>query len=338
MNFFEEGAITFLLPWVFALLPLPWLIRKLLPSTHEQQPTAFLPFASDFSSEEVRKQPNGRPFHLWIATMIWLLTITAAAQPEWQGDAVELPISGRDLMLAVDISGSMKMEDFELAGQSVDRLTATKAVANAFIERREGDRVGLILFGSQAYVQTPLTFDRATVQVLLNESAIGLAGKETAIGDAIGLAVKRLGSSPSNTEMTDQVLILLTDGVNTAGEVPPDQAAMLAARRGLTIYTIGIGADKMLVSSFFGQRQINPSAQLDEAALTEIAEKTGGRYFRARDSQELASIYRIIDELEPVEREKELFRPRHSLFTWPLAVALLLAALLVTGIRFQKRK
>jgi len=206
----------------------------------------------------------------------------------------------------------------------VDRLTATKTVADAFIGRRNGDRIGLILFGSNAYVQAPLSFDRKTVRRLLDEAVIGLAGKATAIGDAIGLATKRLheGETAASNE---QVLILLTDGVNTAGAVSPLQAAELAASRGLTIYTIGIGADAMMIESFFGSRQVNPSAELDEKTLTDIAEKTGGRYFRAHNSDELQQIYRLIDQLEPVEKDKQAYRPRHSLFIWPLAVALLLA-------------
>ncbi|MBL4774509.1 MAG: VWA domain-containing protein, partial [Mariprofundus sp.] len=195
---------------------------------------------------------------------------------------------------------------------------------------------GLILFGTNAYVQTPLTFDRQTVRILLNESAIGLAGKSTAIGDTIGLAVKRLqqsalSSSPNqkNIEPFDRVLILLTDGVNTAGTINPQQATDLAVKAGLKIYTIGIGADAMMVDSFFGAQRINPSSELDEKGLTAIAEQTGGRYFRARDTDELDDIYSMIDDLEPVEREGKMFRPLHALFMWPLALALLLASVLL---------
>ncbi|MFQ5345840.1 MAG: VWA domain-containing protein [Mariprofundus sp.] len=323
------ASVSWLMPWAFALLPLPVLVRLLLPAANRQQPVAFVPFAAELPTSTATVQTGGEKIRLFIAALIWLLLVIAAARPQWHGDAVELPVSGRDLMMAVDISGSMQTRDFELSGSQVDRLTATKAVANAFIEQREGDRIGLILFGSRAYVQTPLTFDRKTVQILLGESVIGLAGKETAIGDAIGLAVKRLQQGGENIQhsqgKTDQVLILLTDGVNTAGAVPPEKAAELARRRGLTIYTIGIGADAMTVRSLFGQRRINPSAQLDEKALTAIAEQTGGRYFRARDTRELVNIYKLIDQLEPVERGKEVFRPRHALFMWPLALALLLS-------------
>lgn len=338
-------------PWLLLLLPLPWFIWRFAKPVHRPQAVAHIPFASDWNDATVGTSRFGSDtLRLSILSLIWLLLLLAAARPEWHGDAVELPISGRDLVLAVDISGSMRVKDFSLNGQQVDRLTATKAVADAFIQRREGDRIGLILFGTKAYVQTPLTFDRQTVRILLNESVIGLAGKSTAIGDTIGLTVKRLQQSrsplmqsttsnhPNNAEQYDtknreleRVLILLTDGVNTAGDITPEQGADLAVKAGLKIYTIGIGADKMMVDSFFGSRQINPSAELDEQGLTAIAEQTGGRYFRARDTRELNEIYHLIDTLEPVERDHDIFRPLHALFMWPLAISLLLAMLLLAA-------
>jgi Ca-activated chloride channel family protein len=223
----------------------------------------------------------------------------------------------------------MEAKDFELNGQAVDRLTATKAVAGEFIQRREGDRLGLILFGENAYLQTPLTFDRQTVHTLLLESVIGLAGKKTAIGDAIGLAVKRLRDNASES----RVLILLTDGANTAGEITPSRAAELSASAGLKIYTIGVGADEMVVRSLFGQRLVNPSQDLDEETLRDIAQKTGGRYFRARNTAELEQIYKLLDELEPVEIEALSFRPTEALFYWPLAAALLMALGLIVARR-----
>jgi len=234
-------------------------------------------------------------------------------------------VSGRDLLLAVDLSGSMSTKDFVLKGQQVDRLAAVKAIAGDFIRRRVGDRLGLILFGLNAYVQSPLTFDRKTVNTLLQESAIGLAGDQTSIGDAIGLAVKELRRNPAG----NKVLILLTDGANDAGNVDPAQAAKLAAKEGLTIYTIGIGAESVMVPSLFGMQRVNPSQGLDEETLKTIAKATGGRYFRARDTSELNKIYSIIDRLQPVDQEKQTFRPQHSLFFWPLAAALILAASLL---------
>jgi Ca-activated chloride channel family protein len=259
---------------------------------------------------------------------VWGLVVVAAARPQWVGEIVALPVSGRDLLLAVDISGSMDTQDMVLAGQPVNRLAVVKQVASEFIEGRRGDRVGLILFGSRAYLQTPLTFDTETTAILLDEAEIGLAGRETAIGDAIGLAVKRLRNDASE----DRVLILLTDGANTSGEVEPLQATEFAAREGLTIYTVGVGADEMLIRDFFGQRMVNPSADLDEDTLRAIAERTGGAYFRARDAEALSQIYHRLDELEPVESDQESVRPVDELFYWPLSVALLIAALGAGGV------
>jgi Ca-activated chloride channel family protein len=217
----------------------------------------------------------------------------------------------------------MDTQDMILNQQAVNRLTVVKKVAGEFIQRRRGDRVGLVLFGSRAYLQTPLTFDTQTAAILLEEAEIGLAGRETAIGDAIGLAVKRLREDAASK----RVLILLTDGANTAGEVQPMQATEFAAREGLTIYTVGVGADEMMVKDFFGTRMVNPSADLDEDTLRAIAERTGGAYFRARDARALEDIYTQLDRLEPVESDQESVRPVDELFFWPLSAALLLALL-----------
>jgi Ca-activated chloride channel family protein len=261
-----------------------------------------------------------KPLLAAIATLAWVLLVVAAARPQWVGEVVTLPVTGRDLLLAVDISGSMDTQDMFLAGEPVNRLAVVKKVAGEFIQRRRGDRVGLVLFGSRAYLQTPLTFDTETTAILLDESEIGLAGRETAIGDAIGLAVKRLREDAAS----DRVLVLLTDGANTSGEVQPMQATEFAAREGLKIYTVGVGADEMMVRDFFGSRVVNPSADLDEDTLRAIAERTGGAYFRARDAQALAEIYRRLDELEPVESDQEVIRPIDDLFHWPLGAAFLL--------------
>jgi len=264
---------------------------------------ALVIFIEDF--KQLGNEPHYatmKKWPLWVATLAWILLVIATARPQWWGEPIELPISGRDLMMAVDLSGSMQYEDFLIEGKIVDRLTAIKNVAGQFIERRIGDRLGLILFGEQAYLQTPLTFDRKTVQTLLYESVIGLAGKQTAIGDAIGLAVKRLRLQKTDS----RVLILLTDGANTAGEIEPLKAADLAATEALKIYTIGIGADEMVVQSFFGAKRVNPSADLDEKTLKAIA-----------------------NELEPIEQDKQHFRPTQVLYPWPLSLALMLASLLI---------
>jgi Ca-activated chloride channel family protein len=318
--------IHFEWPWLLAALPLPLLLRWLLPS-HQPVGQAALkvPFLDDFVIAESRSAAVQNPaWPLWLAACAWLLLVLASTRPQWLGEPIEQAISGRDLMLAVDLSGSMEEQDFILGGQAVDRLTAAKSVANKFIERRVGDRIGLILFGTQAYLQTPLTFDRKTVLTLLDEAVINLAGEKTAIGDAIGLAVKRLGEQKANS----RVLILMTDGANTAGEVSPLKAAELAAAKHLKIYTVGIGADEMIVRSLFGSRKVNPSADLDENTLVKIAESTGGHYYRARNTEELENIYLRLDELEPIAKESQYFRPRSELFYWPLAGALALAAVL----------
>lgn len=317
-------------PWLLVLLPLPLLVRRFMPAAAQQQDAALrIPFLEDFEGgSETLSTESRRDILIWLAAIAWVLLVLAAARPQWLGDPLEIPMSGRDLMLAVDLSRSMEEEDFKIGNNWVDRLVATKKVAGEFIERREGDRIGLILFGERAYLQTPLTFDRETVKTLLYESAIGLAGRSTAIGDAIGLGIKRLQNRPSE----NRVLILLTDGANTAGEIEPVRAAELAARKGVKVYTIGIGADEIIVRSFFGSRRVNPSRDLDEETLRAIADKTGGRYFRARDMNELKGIYRLLDELEPIEQEKQLFRPVHALYPWPLGAALIIATLII-GIR-----
>jgi Ca-activated chloride channel homolog len=312
-------------PWLILFLPLPWLIRRFIqPAVAAREAALRVPFLEDFADSE--SQISRRVLHwpLWLAALAWILLVSASMRPQWLGDLIEIPVSGRDLMLAVDLSGSMQEEDFIMKGQKVNRLVATKYVAGDFIDRRIGDRIGLILFGEQAYLQTPLTLDRETVRTLLYESAIGLAGQSTAIGDAIGLAVKRLRKH----EDSNRVLILLTDGANTSGIVEPLEAADLAAGEGLKIYTIGVGADEMIVRSFFGNRKVNPSADLDEETLTAIAKKTGGLYFRARDTEELEKIYQALDKLEPIERDVKRFRPRQSLYYWPLSLAFVIAIFL----------
>ena len=311
--------------WMLLALPLPWLVRKVLPAEPLDRSAALkVPAAGEFAElAGARAALAGGDRRLAILWLVWLLALIAAARPQFVGEPVALPMTGRDLLLSVDLSGSMEEQDFQIDGQWVDRLTALKAVARDFIERRVGDRIGLILFGREAYLQTPLTFDRATVQTLLDESVIGLAGKETAIGDSIGLAIRTLDDA--GVEQGRRVLLLLTDGANTAGAVDPLKAAELAAQRNMVIYTIGIGADALTVRSLFGLRQINPSADLDETALTAIANMTGGKYFRARDTEEFAQIYAMLDELEPAESDERGFRPVNELFYWPLAAALVIA-------------
>lgn len=322
-------------PWILVVLPLPLLLFWFSKVRQQAEAVSLkVPQLDAFSVLAV--QGDNRRGSRWLKifyAIIWCLLVLASSRPQWVGDELELPVSGRDLMMAVDISGSMQIEDFALNGRALDRLTATKLVAGDFIEQRKGDRLGLILFARHAYLQVPLTFDLKTVHTLLMEAAIGLAGKETAIGDAIGLAIKRLKDKQTGS----RVLILMTDGANTAGEIDPLRAAQEAAKYGLKIYTIGIGADEMIRNTLFGQQRINPSQDLDESTLRAIADATGGRYFRARDTAEFEQIYRILDQLEPVAVDSKMYRPRQSLFYWPLGLALGLSLLLAMVLWFEFR-
>ncbi|MCF6264505.1 MAG: VWA domain-containing protein [Xanthomonadales bacterium] len=310
-------------PWLFLLLPLPWLAWRFLPKAESQlSGSVRVPFYHWLGEGTESSGSSGWLSRL-MAIIVWLLVLTAAARPQWVDEPLTFPLSGRDLLMAMDVSGSMDTRDMQLNGHMVSRLTMVKEVMSAFIQRRQGDRVGLVLFGSRAYLQTPLTFDTQTTARLMQESEIGLAGRETAIGDAIGLSIKRLRD---NTE-AERILVLLTDGANTAGTVDPLQAAEYAAKEGLTIYAIGVGADEMLVRDLFGSRLVNPATDLDEKTMQAIAAKTGGRYFRARDTSDLEKIYQIIDELEPVSSDVVVIRPITEWFWLPLMLALIICLL-----------
>lgn len=311
-------------PWVFLLAPLPWLLRVVLPAADSGEAALRVSFLAELESLSGRRArlrlPSWRqqaPF-----VLIWLLLLIAAARPQWVGEPQPLPTSGRDLLLAVDVSGSMEYADMDWEGEPIGRLELVKRMLGPFIEERRGDRVGLILFGSQAYLQAPLTFDRRTVRTWLDEAMIGIAGKNTAIGDAIGLAVKRLRTAES------RVLVLVTDGANTGGEIDPLVAARLAAQEGVRIYTIGIGADPQQ-GGLIGLLGMNPGLDLDEPTLRAIAGQTGGEYFRARSREELDSVGEALDRLEPIAQQKTLARPAKALYSWPLAAALLLSLLLI---------
>ena len=317
--------LQFELPWLFLLIPLPLLVWWFVPRAEESRGALLVPFFKDLVplSESQGGKSKTNLINLLFLTVIWLAVVTACARPEWLGEIVELPASGRDLLLAVDISGSMDTRDMEVSGEYLDRLSVVKFVVGEFVKRREQDRLGLILFGTNAYLQAPLTFDRQTVNTLLQEAQLGFAGEKTAIGEAIGLAIKRLQDRPESS----RVVILLTDGANTAGAVAPQQAAELAQLAGVKIYTIGVGADEITMRNLFDPRgrTFNPSRDLDEDTLKSIAEITGGQYFRARDPQELMQIYAQLDQLEPIEQEAETFRPIKTLFYWPLGLAVVLS-------------
>jgi Ca-activated chloride channel family protein len=313
-------------PWIILLAPLPWLLRLLLPAADSGEAALKVSFLGELEGLAGRRARANLPAWRQQApfALLWLLLLSAAARPEWVGEPLPMPASGRDLLLAVDVSGSMTYADMRWQGEEVDRLTLVKHLLGDFIEGRQGDRIGLILFGSKAYLQAPLTFDRRTVRTWLDEAVIGIAGKNTAIGDAIGLSVKRLRQRPADS----RVLVLVTDGANTGGEIEPMIAARLAAEEGIKIYPIGIGADPQQggIAGLFG---LNPGLDLDEPSLRAIAEVTGGEYFRARDSAELRAIEQQLDRLEPVAQQPTLARPAQALYAWPLSAALLLSMLLV---------
>lgn len=316
-------------PWVIVLLPLPWLLRRWLrpaapgQALHLPQPGLQLATVSGNAAHGIVP---------WLLALAWLCLLTAAARPQWIGPPQAQQRSGRAVMLAVDLSGSMRTPDMELAGQSISRFGAVEAIAGDFIDRRRGDEMGLVLFGSQAFLVTPLTYDLSAVRAQLQGAAVGLAGTETAIGDAIAVAVKRLSALPEQA----RVLVLLTDGVNNAGSISPREAARAAKAAGVRIYTIGIGATQMRVPGFFGSQLVNSSADLDADMLTTIAKETGGQFFRATDGNQLADAYRAVDALEPMPQHGPTLRPRHELFRWPLLAAIALLLLVIVPRRFGR--
>lgn len=334
--------LEFSWPWLALLLPLPLLVRWLSRGAANASAALLAPFYSDWQEligqQDARSSGGGNPLTLLFMSLLWLCLVAAACRPTWVGEPVNLPTSGRDLMLAVDISGSMAQEDMVINDRALPRITVVKAVVNEFVRQRQGDKLGLILFGSQAYIQSPLSFDLDTLQVLMDEAQVGFAGKQTAIGDAIGFAIKRL----RERQQSSRVVILLTDGADTASTLPPMRAADLAAKAGIRIYTIGVGATEMeiggLFGSRFGARTVNPSADLDEDTLQGIAEATGGQYYRARNPAELQKAYSDIATLEPIEQDSQPLRPRHSLLHWPLLAALVCAGLMAVVSTLEGRR
>lgn len=315
--------IEFTYAWLFLLLPLPLLVMYLLPAKPNQSAALFMPFLSAYSVPNAAQTASSSP--LWrtaLLFLIWVLLLTAAAKPVYVDDAIEQQAEGRDMFLAVDLSGSMEIADMELNGRRVDRLTMVKAVLSDFIAQRQGDRLGLVLFASKAYVQAPLTRDIATVEQLLQEAMIGFAGQQTAIGEAIALASKRLMDNPASS----RTLILLTDGANNRG-VDPLEAAQMAKQANVTVHTIAFGTDGAESSGLFGFFGGSTEDEYDEKTLIAIANMTGGEYFRARDKNELSTIYDTINQLESHEHDAPAFRPKTDKFYWPLGLAMLLSLL-----------
>lgn len=266
---------SFAMPWIFYLLPLPFLIRGILPSEKSSSQSALtLPFFDGIEPALSGKRPPSKLKHalLWL---MWVALIVSLAGPELLGEKQLINRQGRNIMLALDVSGSMQIDDMEINGNRVQRLAVVKQTANDFVNKRDGDRLSLILFGTSAHLQTPLTFDLKTVKHMIDDASIGLAGQTTSIGDAIGIAIKKF----STVEGKEKVLILLTDGSNNSGVLTPLQAARIAKDKGIKIYTIGLGSTQMLVKNIFGLQAVNPSSDLDETTLKEIAKITGGAFF-----------------------------------------------------------
>jgi Ca-activated chloride channel family protein len=298
------------------LLPLPWLTTRLWPAYRERMVTVRLPFLdrlarltgqSSEASPDTAATPRGQQILSWLT---WALIVTALARPQWLEEPITRTQPARDLLVAVDLSGSMDTEDFTDAdGRQVDRLTAVKDVLREFLARREDDRIALIVFGSAAFVQLPFTADKVAVQQMLDETTVRMAGPKTMLGDAIGLAITLFERS----EVPERMLILLTDGNDTGSQVPPVRAAEIARDREVVIHTIGVG---------------NPTRAgeeaLDEAVLKSVASTTGGNYFYAADRGDLEQIYARLDELAPRKVETLSHQPRRDLFYWPLGGALLL--------------
>ncbi|CAG9297112.1 vWA domain-containing protein [Celerinatantimonas diazotrophica] len=324
--------ITFAWWPLLFLAPLPLLIQWLFRAIPKQTQSIYN-YSLPYMITERKAPPRASLW--WLKWLIWLLLLTAAARPQWLSSAT-VPIihQGRNMMIAVDLSGSMQIRDMRLNGKRVSRLVALKHLLGQFVAQRKGDQLGLILFADHAYLQSPLTYDTTTVQHYVSQMQQGLVGNQTAIGEAIGLAVKELLQVPAK----QRVLILLTDGQNTAGVVDPLQAAKVAKDNHVTIYTIGIGAKHLSTPTLFGMQSFNPSQDLDEKLLKQIASMTHGQYFRAASSQQMAEIYKKLDKLEPIKGKKQYYRPKQELYFWPLLAAILLVLISPLAQQFLGRR
>ncbi|MGF1908776.1 VWA domain-containing protein [Vibrio kasasachensis] len=305
---------------MFFLLPLPLIAYFLLPQAKSAAPL-YLPYLP----EQAIQQAGNRYTVKVLAGLTWVALICAVARPVWYGDPVVHQPEHRDMLLVVDLSGSMSQEDMLYQGNYIDRLSAVKHVLGDFIEQRNGDRLGLVFFADHAYLQTPLTLDRNAIRQQLQQVVLNLIGSKTAIGEGIGLATKTFVDSSA----PQRVMILLSDGSNTAGVIAPMEAAKIAKKYGATIYTIGVGAGEMEVKQFLFTRKVNTARDLDETTLKEIAKLTGGEYFRARNSDDLENIYQTINQLEPVSQATQTWRPQQEWFRFPLASALFLSCVLI---------
>jgi Ca-activated chloride channel family protein len=307
--------LTLAHPWLFLLLPLPWLVRKVLPAFRESRASVRVPFMQRLTSISGQKSAKGsaisrRSKSQWFFLLLaWIGLVMACTRPQWLEDPIVNELPMRDLLLALDLSGSMETREFTYSEVIVsDRFTAAQQVLDEFLTRRDGDRIGLILFGNAAFVQVPFTDDLEVVRELLNETRPRMLGPRTMLGDAMGLAISLFEKS----EVNERVLITLTDGNDTGSLVPPDRAAEIARDKQITIHTVAMGDPEAVGES-----------PLDEATLRAVADITGGSYFRASDRQELDSIYLRLDQLNPRQVETQSYRPKTDLFYWPLSLALL---------------
>lgn len=308
--------LTFAYAWVLFLAPLPLLIRWLVPAHCEARPSVRVPFLSRLTAASkgaARAKARGSAIRFLASFVVWLLILSALARPQWLEPPIERTIPTRDLLLLVDLSGSMEQADFtNEEGQSVDRLTAVKGVMDDFLSRREGDRVGLVVFGNSPFLQAPFTTDLDLCRQLLDETEVGMAGPRTAFGDAIGLGIGLFDESDAPTK----TIIALTDGNDTGSGVPPAEAARIAKDREITIHTVAIGDPTTA-----GEEK------LDQESLQAVAKVTGGDYFLALNRDELAGIYKRLDEIETRETKTVSHRPRRNLYFWPLALALMLSVI-----------
>lgn len=317
--------------FIFALIPIVFL-RKNLESERSSLRTNLVSVVRDL--KPALGPPQKAKMLPLALILLWVLMVLALMRPQFVGEPIELARSGRNILLTLDISESMEAQDL-VASQPVDRLSVAKSVLYNFIDHRKGDRLALVLFASESFLHAPLSFDHAMIKRFLEEAHIGFLGPKTAIGDAIGLSVKKLMEQPEGQE---RIMILLTDGQNNAGVLEPLQAAQLAKQQKVKIYIVGLGASRMTVEGFFGRSVVNPSQDLEEAEpeLKKIAEMTGGTYFRAKDNNALNNIYNIIDRMEPVVVDTQAVIPKKDLFYWPLGAAVLLL-LFQLGLSYIKK-
>jgi Ca-activated chloride channel homolog len=310
-------SFTFTYPWLLSAVALPLLIHWAIRPYNERRLAVRTPWFGRLARFSGHQPGEGAVvqhrtvIETVISVVVWCLLVTALARPQYLEPPIHKTVPARDLLLMVDLSGSMETEDFtNRAGQKVDRLTAVKGVLGEFLPRREGDRVGLIVFGNAPYVQVPFTQDLETARVLLDQLSPRMAGPKTALGDAIGLGITLFERS----EVKERVIIALTDGNDTGSQVPPAEAAKIAADKEILIHTVAVG---------------DPTAageeKLDEDALRLLSKTTGGRYFHADDREQLEGIYTELDRLEARQVETISHRPRLDLFHWPLAAAFLIS-------------